>query len=125
VKEQAPEEDALDAPPLSQHNRRMKEFNDKAESRRKNAKEAGAEILPFRARPKPEPVKAGPAPAAEDDHVEPLSNSALLKIGLLIVGLIAGGVWLMNALRDAGRLEDCAMQGRRNCMPISVPDRNQ
>jgi hypothetical protein len=31
----------------------------------------------------------------------------------------------MNALRDAGRLEDCAMQGRRNCMPISVPDRNQ
>lgn len=99
----------------------MKEFNDKADA----GKETEAEILPFRARPKPEPPKPGPTPAADDDHVEPLSDRALLKIGLLIVGLIAGGVWLMNALRDAGRLEDCAMQGRRNCMPISAPERNQ
>ncbi len=91
-----------------------------------DGKEPEAQILPFRARSKPEPVKAHPIPAsADEDHVEPLSNSALLKIGLLIFGLIVGGVWLMNALREAGRLEDCAMQGRRNCMPISVPDRNQ
>lgn len=110
----------------------MKEFNDKAEkhpdaARQKPGEKTEAEILPFRVRPKPEPAKPGPAPAAadDDDHVEPLSSSALLKIGLLIVGLIAGGVWLMSALRDAGRLEDCAMQGRRNCMPISAPDRNQ
>ena len=100
----------------------MNEFKNKSE----DGKEAEAEILPFRARPKPEPAKPRPAPVANDeDHVEPLSNGALIKIGLLIFGLIAGGVWLMNSLRDAGRLEDCAMQGRRNCMPISAPDRNQ
>jgi hypothetical protein len=123
VKVETPEEDALDASSLPQHNRHMKEFNDKAEAH----KGTEAEILPCRTRLTPEPARSRPAPAAaeEDDHVEPLSNSALLKIGLLIVGLIAGGVWLMGALRDAGRLEDCAMQGRRNCMPISVPDRNQ
>lgn len=100
----------------------MNEFKNKSE----DGKEAEAEILPFRARPKLEPAKSRPAPVANDeDHVEPLSNGALIKIGLLIFGLIAGGVWLMNSLRDAGRLEDCAMQGRRNCMPISAPDRNQ
>lgn len=108
----------------------MNEFDDKAGTGKKAHGKAEAEILPFRARAKPEPARPEPAkprpgPAADDDHVEPLSNGALLKIGLLIVGLIAGGVWLMNALRDAGRLEDCAMQGRRNCMPVSVPDRNQ
>jgi hypothetical protein len=109
----------------------MKELDDKAGRRpkpgQKTDPETEAEILPFRVREKPEPAGPRPVPEAahSEDHVEPLSNSALLKIGLLIVGLIAGGVWLMNALRDAGRLEDCAMQGRRNCMPISVPDRNQ
>ena len=100
----------------------MNEFKDKADT----GKETEAEILPFRARAKPEAVKPRPAPvAADEDNIEPLSNSALIKIGLLIFGLIAGGVWLMNSLRDAGRLEDCAMQGRRNCMPISTTDRNQ
>jgi hypothetical protein len=139
VKAQTPEGDTLDASPLPQHNRLMKEFDDKTGTGRKTGQKIGneteAEILPFRARRKPEaahpsaksPVQSRPIPEAmdRDDPIEPLSNGALLKIGLLIVGLIAGGVWLMNALRDAGRLEDCAMQGRRNCMPISTPDRNQ
>lgn len=83
-----------------------------------------AEILPFRARPQPQPQPARPA-APDDDSVEPLSTAALVKIGLLVVFLIIAGVWLMNKLRDIGRLEDCAMQGRRNCITISVPDRNQ
>jgi hypothetical protein len=83
-----------------------------------------AEILPFRARPQPQPQPARPA-APDDDSVEPLSTAALVKIGLLVVFLIIAGVWLMNKLRDIGRLEDCAMQGRRNCITIPVPDRNQ
>ena len=83
-----------------------------------------AEILPFRARPQPQPQPARPA-APDDDPVEPLSTAALVKIGLLVVFLVIAGVWLMNKLRDIGRLEDCAMQGRRNCITIPVPDRNQ
>jgi hypothetical protein len=82
-----------------------------------------AEILPFRARPQPEPQP--PRLAPEDDSVEPLSTAALVKIGVLVVFLVIAGVWLMNELRDIGRLEDCAMQGRRNCVTIPVPDRNQ
>jgi hypothetical protein len=83
-----------------------------------------AEILPFRTRPLPRPQPARPA-APDDDSVEPLSTAALVKIGLRVVFLVIAGVWLMNRLRDIGRLEDCAMQGRRNCVTIPVPDRNQ
>ena len=83
-----------------------------------------AEILPFRTRPQsqPQPVRQA---APDDDSVEPLSTTALVKIAVLVVFLIVAGVWLMNKLRDIGRLEDCAMQGRRNCVTVPVPDRNQ
>jgi hypothetical protein len=86
-----------------------------------------AEILPFRIPAKPEPAKAirsTPAPA-EEDSVEPLSTSALVKIGVLVLFLVVAGVWLANRLRDIGIKEDCAMQGRRNCVTIPVPGRNQ
>jgi hypothetical protein len=83
-----------------------------------------ADILPFRSRPKPEPQPA-PAAPAEDDNYEPLSTAALIKIAVLVFFLVVAGVWLMNKLRDIGKLEDCAMQGRRNCVTIPVPGRNQ
>ena len=84
-----------------------------------------AEILPFRKPAKPEsrrPVRTAPE---DDETPEPLSTGALIKIGLLILFLVVVGVWLMNTLRNIGQLEDCAMQGRRNCVTIPVPDRNQ
>lgn len=83
-----------------------------------------ADILPFRSRPKPKPQPARAAPD-DDENYEPLSTAALIKIAVLVVFLIVTGVWLMNKLRDIGRLEDCAMQGRRNCITIPIPDRNQ
>lgn len=83
-----------------------------------------ARILQFRERSasKPQPDRQAPP---DDDMVEPLSTGALIKIALLVIFLVAGGVWLMNKLRDIGRLEDCAMQGRRNCVTIPVPDRDR
>ncbi len=83
-----------------------------------------AQILQFRERSssKPQPLRQAPS---DDDTVEPLSTGALIKIALLVIFLVVGGVWLMNKLRDIGRLEDCAMQGRRNCVTITVPGRNQ
>jgi hypothetical protein len=86
-----------------------------------------AEILPFRMPAKPEPpkpVRTAPA-AADEDAVEPLSTNALVKIGLFVLFLVLSGVWLMNTLREIGIKEDCAMQGRRNCVTIDVPSRNQ
>lgn len=86
-----------------------------------------AEILPFRVPGKPEPPKPvrTASAAADDDEVEPLSTSALVKIGLFVLFLVVSGVWLMNTLREIGIKEDCAMQGRRNCVTIDVPGRNQ
>jgi hypothetical protein len=42
-------------------------------------------------------------------------------IGLIVVAvLIAAGLFLTHVLRDMGRAQDCAMQGRTNCAPIET-----
>ena len=65
-----------------------------------------------------------PAPRTADDE-EPLSTGALIGIGVFLVLLVVSGVWLMNTLRDMGKMQDCAMQGRRNCAPIEAPPRDR
>jgi hypothetical protein len=49
------------------------------------------------------------------------ANMILLAGALVIVG---GGIWLVNALVDARKSEECFESGRRNCAPISAPARN-
>jgi len=49
------------------------------------------------------------------------TNIVLLVAGILIVG---GGIWLVNAMVDARKSEECFESGRRNCAPISTPERN-
>jgi hypothetical protein len=39
------------------------------------------------------------------------------------VVLIGGGIWLVNAMLDARRADECLSSGRRNCNPIEVPAR--
>jgi len=47
------------------------------------------------------------------------------SMGLIVILLLAiAGVWLVRELRIKGQIEDCLMQGRRNCMPIEVPAHN-
>ena len=47
------------------------------------------------------------------------------SMGLIVILLLAiAGVILMRELRLKGQIEDCLMQGRRNCVPIEVPVRN-
>jgi hypothetical protein len=46
----------------------------------------------------------------------------ILLVGALVI--VAGGIWLVNALVDARKSEECFESGRRNCAPISVPERN-
>jgi hypothetical protein len=61
-----------------------------------------------------------------DDHQETDAERRTTNIVLLVgaVLIVGGGIWLVNALVDARRSEECFESGRRNCAPISVPDRN-
>jgi hypothetical protein len=41
-------------------------------------------------------------------------------IGLLVcLLLVLGGLFLVYALRDTSQLQDCVMQGRSNCAPVT------
>ena len=43
-------------------------------------------------------------------------------IGLLVCALlVVAAYYLMNALRDEGKREDCLMSGRSNCVPLDIP----
>jgi hypothetical protein len=55
-----------------------------------------------------------------DDDGEGSRRGAV--IGLVITALIVvAGYFLMNALRDEGKREDCLMSGRSNCVPLDIP----
>ena len=42
-------------------------------------------------------------------------------IGLAVAALlVVAGIYLVNALRNQGKMEDCLMSGRSNCAPIDV-----
>lgn len=56
----------------------------------------------------------------EDEGSRRATNIGLLLAAIIIVGI---GLWLVNALVDADRQELCLESGRRNCNPISIPDR--
>jgi hypothetical protein len=55
---------------------------------------------------------------AEDDRFT--ASLAGLALALLLTIL---GVYLMDRLATISKLEDCAMQGRKNCVPIELPAR--
>ena len=62
---------------------------------------------------RPFPRNQGPD---EDRH----SNVLLLVFFAVIVGI---GIWLLNAMMDARKADECMSQGRRDCTPINVPSR--
>jgi hypothetical protein len=49
-------------------------------------------------------------------------NIFLLAAAILVIG---GGIWLVNAMVDARKSEECFESGRRNCNPIDVPLRSR
>jgi hypothetical protein len=48
------------------------------------------------------------------------ANFFLLCAGAI---LVAVGVWIVNAMVDARRADECISAGRRNCGTIEVPPR--
>ena len=62
-----------------------------------------------------------------DDEEETEAERRRTNIVLVVVAvlLIGAGIWLVNALVDARKLQQCYESGRRNCAPIEVPDRTR
>jgi hypothetical protein len=58
-------------------------------------------------------------PPLGPDQEPPNRRTAIMAI-VAIVLLVLGGVWLANVMHANSRLEDCLMQGRRNCAPVSA-----
>jgi hypothetical protein len=56
----------------------------------------------------------------EDEGNRNVENAVLL--GFLAV-LVGAGVWLLSTMAEVRKAQDCAAQGRRNCVEIEVPDR--
>jgi hypothetical protein len=60
-----------------------------------------------------------------DEHAHDQSRSRAL-IGLVVVAvLVVAAIYLVHALRNESKLEDCLMSGRSNCAPIQVPAGNR
>jgi hypothetical protein len=66
--------------------------------------------------PEPDPPP-GPLPPTPDRE-PPNRRIAMMAILVIIVIGIAGW-WISTELRHASSIQDCVMQGRRNCAPVN------
>jgi hypothetical protein len=55
--------------------------------------------------------------APDDYRHRMLMNGAALLVTLVLMGI---GLWLAETMANTRKNEDCALTGRRNCMPIEV-----
>jgi hypothetical protein len=62
-------------------------------------------------------------PNRDDDETDADRRTANIILLAGAVVLIAGGIWLVNAMLDARRADECMSSGRRNCNPITGPVR--
>jgi hypothetical protein len=46
-------------------------------------------------------------------------RGALIAL-VVILALVAGGLWLSHTLRGVSRVQDCVMAGRTNCAPVET-----
>ena len=61
-----------------------------------------------------------PPPPEDNEAERRRANLVLLVVFAIVVGI---GVWLVNALVDTRRIDDCIAQRRPNCNPIEAPPR--
>lgn len=57
----------------------------------------------------------------ETDERDRRATNIFLAVAAVLV--VAGGVWLANAMVDSRKAQLCFESGRRNCNPIEVPAR--
>lgn len=96
-----------------------------------DSSEHEGQILPFRRRGSllvhnaPRPPLVPDLSKFEETREEPddFKHRMLMNaLGLVvIVLLIAGGIWIADVMAKMRKDQDCALIGRRNCAPIDVP----
>ena len=57
-------------------------------------------------------------PHEEESARERRTANIVLVVGAVII--VGGGIWLVNALVDARKAEECFESGRRNCNPVNI-----
>lgn len=62
-------------------------------------------------------------PTEEEDERDRRATNIFLLVAAGI--FIAVGIWLVNAMVDSRKTEECFESGRRNCNPIDVPSRSR
>ena len=67
-----------------------------------------------------ERAKPPPPPDDEAERDRRATNIFLLVAAIVVIG---AGVWLMDAMVDARKADECIAAGRRNCSPIETPQR--
>lgn len=82
-------------------------------------KHAGAAHDPPRAGGPWIPLRSRRVMAGDDEEDVPSRRGTLAAL-LIIAALIAGGLWLVHVLGNAGRIQDCIASGRSNCAPIAA-----
>jgi len=94
-------------------------------------------VLAFRPRrPRPPPrafgnLSAKDSPVADltrydrgseedEDYGHRMKMNALAALVLIL--LIAGGMWLFDTMAELRRTQDCILSGQTNCAPVATPD---
>ena len=57
-------------------------------------------------------------PGDDDYRHRMMMNLIAVLVAVVLVGC---GIWLMNAIVQMRKAQDCVLSGRRNCMTISAP----
>jgi len=57
----------------------------------------------------------------EDAHIDYRHRMLMNVIAVMIVSSLVGvGVWIADTITDMEKTQDCLMQGRQNCAPITM-----
>lgn len=64
-----------------------------------------------------------PEPSDDDTESDRDRRMANIFLAVAFVLVVGAGIWLVNALMESRRLDDCIAQGRRNCAPMGTQAR--
>jgi hypothetical protein len=59
--------------------------------------------------------------AEEDDDYRHRMKMNVIAL-MVVVLLVAGGLWIADTIAQMRKTQDCVLSGRRGCAPITVPN---